>query len=107
MVGPSSRFAGGAAGNVGATSIADSARMTAMRALGCGLLEFDIMGTRAVERFDTGSRYSFEFSLLLPGTGAGGCVAPLAGALAGEPGSGLPSPANSLVAWAAICAMFR
>src|SRR5271168_679277 len=99
MVGPSFCFAGGAAGNVGATSIADSARMAAMRALGCRLVEFGIMGTRAVERFDRGSRYSFEFSLLLPGTGAGGGGAPPAG--------GLPSPANSLVAWAAICAMFR
>src|ERR1700691_381763 len=85
--------------------------MTAMRALGCRLIEFGIMGTRAVERFDTGSRYSFEFSLLLPGTGAGGCVAPPAGELAGAPGGapagGLPSPAKSLVAWAAICAMLR
>src|SRR5216683_7332995 len=50
MVGPSSDFPCGAAGNATDTSNAASARTAAMRGLSCSLAEFGIMGTRTVER---------------------------------------------------------
>src|ERR1700736_1031875 len=100
MVGPSWDFTCGAAGNVSDTSNAASARTAATRSLGCGLVEFGIMGTRMLNAFDRRSRYSFELSLVLLGLG------PAGGWGGGPPVAEFASASKSLVAWAATWAMF-
>src|ERR1700674_2548370 len=102
MVGPSSDFTCTAAGEAADANNAASARTAAMRALGCGLVEFGIMGTRMLNAFDLRSRYSFGFVLLLLGFGF---PPGWGGPLGSPPAAELASPSKSLVACAATWAM--
>src|ERR1700682_4028426 len=104
MVGSSWGFTCCAAGNVTDTSKAASASTAAARSLGCGLVDFGIMGTRMLNAFDLRSHYWFGLSLLLLGLGVpGGGAAPFGA----PPVAEFASLSNSLVAWAATWAMFR